>query len=137
MGVKDKYHDEFRAALEKEGWEITDDPLRAELGNIRLFIDLGAERLIAAEKENERIAIEIKTFGKASFMTNLYEAIGKYICYRYIIKVNQMGRKLYLAMPINVHEKFEQEPIMKVLEEENIHLILYEAESKTIHQWIK
>jgi hypothetical protein len=56
--------------------------LLLKIGRIQVQIDLGAERLIAAEKEGEQIAVEIKTFGNVSFITALYEAVGKYIIYR-------------------------------------------------------
>jgi len=58
-------------------------------------IDLGAERLIAAERGTEKIAVEIKTFGSLSFINALYEAIGKYIIYRNVLKLIQPERKLY------------------------------------------
>lgn len=33
MGAKDKFRDIVRAALEQDGWIITDDPLRIEAGD--------------------------------------------------------------------------------------------------------
>ena len=40
-----------------------------KLGRIPIHIDLGAEKLIGAEKEGQTIAVEIKTFGIPSFIT--------------------------------------------------------------------
>lgn len=45
-----------------EGWQITHDPLRIKIGTVEMAIDLGAEQLIAAERANEKIAVEIKSF---------------------------------------------------------------------------
>ncbi len=56
--ARDLYHENVRKALENEGWLITHDPYPIKIGAIRMFLDLGAERVIAAEKENEQIAIE-------------------------------------------------------------------------------
>ena len=39
---------------------ITHDPYHIDLGFVDLYIDLGAERLLAAIKESEKIAVEIK-----------------------------------------------------------------------------
>lgn len=60
--AKDIYHDTVRTALEKEGWLITDDPLTLKVGRRRVLVDLGAEKLLAAEREGRRIAVEIKSF---------------------------------------------------------------------------
>ena len=64
MPAKDHFHDHVRTALKKDGWTITDDPLTIVLEGTRdnLFVDLGAERLIAAEKAAQKIAVEVKSF---------------------------------------------------------------------------
>jgi XisH protein len=67
--ARDLFHENVKIALEKEGWTITNDPLSFKIGNVSVQIYLGAERLIAAERGNEKIAIEIKTFGSLSFIT--------------------------------------------------------------------
>jgi predicted RecB family endonuclease len=74
--AKDKYHDLVRDALEKDGWTITDDPLRIQVEERTIKIDLGAEKLIAAEKEGQKIAVEIKSFIGHSVITDFYLAIG-------------------------------------------------------------
>ena len=56
----DKYHEAVRNALIKDGWTITDDPFTIDFEDATLFADLAAERTIAAQKDNEKIAIEIK-----------------------------------------------------------------------------
>ena len=60
--AKDLFHDAVRNALIKDGWQITEDPLFLKIGGVELYIDLGAEKLIAAERNNEKIAVEIKSF---------------------------------------------------------------------------
>ena len=54
MSAKDKFHDIVRLALEKDGWTITNDPLYIDFGKVQMRIDLGAEKLLAAEKEGEK-----------------------------------------------------------------------------------
>jgi predicted RecB family endonuclease len=58
--AKDKIHTPVKEALIQEGWIITDDPLYIKVGNLTIFVDLGAERVIGAEKDGERIAVEVK-----------------------------------------------------------------------------
>lgn len=60
--AKDIYHDTVRTALEKDNWIITDDPLTLKVGRRDLFVDLGAEKLLAAQRQGKKIAVEIKSF---------------------------------------------------------------------------
>ena len=62
MPTRDAIHDAVKNALTKEGWVITDDPYTIEYEDATVFIDLGAERVIAAERNGEKIAVEIKSF---------------------------------------------------------------------------
>ncbi|WP_408641740.1 element excision factor XisH family protein [Spirosoma rhododendri] len=56
--MRDYYHKAARTALENDGWVITDDPLDLTIGDVTLFADLGAERVIGAVRGKERIAVE-------------------------------------------------------------------------------
>ena len=47
-----------------------------------LQIDLGAERLIAAEKGIEKIAVEVKSFVGSSKIEDLRDAVGQFVIYR-------------------------------------------------------
>ena len=51
MVAKDVFHDAVKKGLEKEGWLITDDPFKLQVGGVEMYIDLGAEKIIAAEKK--------------------------------------------------------------------------------------
>lgn len=114
--ARDKFHNEVRAALEKEGWTITNDPLLFNIGDLQVHIDLGAEQLIAAERSMDKIAIEIKTFGNLSFITALYEAVGKYIIYRNVLKIREPERTLFLAVPERTFNLFfKGEIVQKVM----------------------
>jgi hypothetical protein len=136
--ARDKIHEPFKIALEDDGWEVTDDPLYLKIGTIPIHIDLGAEKLIAAEKDSEKIAVEIKTFGNTSFITALYEAVGKYVIYRKALEILRPDRVLYLAVPKDVYKSVSRELILReVFKDEKIKLILYDTEFKIITKWIK
>ncbi len=60
--AKNLFHDVVKIALIKDGWQITDDPLFLKVGGVDFFIDLGAEKLLAAERDGKKIAVEIKAF---------------------------------------------------------------------------
>ena len=53
MPAKDIYHTTVCDALVKDGWTITHDPYTMTFGQKDVFVDLGAERLLAAEKGSE------------------------------------------------------------------------------------
>jgi hypothetical protein len=83
MPKKDKFHETVKIALEKEQWHITNDPLFVPTkGGANFFIDLGAERIIGAEKNGETIAVEIKSFGGSSPMYTFYEILGQFLIYK-------------------------------------------------------
>ncbi|MFN4256318.1 MAG: element excision factor XisH family protein [Saprospiraceae bacterium] len=66
--AKDIFHDIVRTALENDGWTITHDPLvLVNDESRRREIDLGAEKIIAAERGTEKIAVEAKSFLGSSF----------------------------------------------------------------------
>ena len=50
MPAKDIYHETVKNALIKDGWTITDDPLKLTIGSRSLYVDLGAEKLICSPK---------------------------------------------------------------------------------------
>ena len=56
MAFNDKYYHQAKNALEKDGWNITNDPLEVEYGMNWIEIDLGAEKeiLIGAEKMDSK-----------------------------------------------------------------------------------
>ena len=138
MPALDKYHEAVRNALVKDGWTITHDPLTLKMGTDRLLIDLGAERVIAAEKGTKKIAVEIKTFSGISKVADLEAAAGQYVVYRVALRRLEPDRTLYLAAPQSVLLNLFQsrELWQAVVEDENMRLIGYDSENQEIKQWI-
>lgn len=100
MPQRDLYHTTVVKALQKEGWVITDDPLRLTYGGRNVYTDLGAEQPIAAEKAGRKIAVEIKSFVGESDIHELEVSVGQYRMYRNILAELQPDRILYLAVPM-------------------------------------
>ncbi len=136
--ARDKFHQEVRQAIEKEGWNITDDPLSLKIGRIPVQIDLGAEKLLGAERNGEKIAIEIKTFGIASFISAFHDAVGQYIVYREALEELEDKRTLFLAIPKDTYDEYGEEPLVqRVFTNNRINIIVYEPNSKIITSWLK
>jgi hypothetical protein len=137
MSAKDLFHNAVKNGLQKENWTITDDPLTVKIGDTRIYIDLGAERLLAAERGEEKIAVEIKTFGGVSVMFDFHVAIGQFINYQVALEDKDPDRRLYLAVPQEVYSSFFQSLLAKaVIQKFQIGLVIYEPESEVITQWL-
>jgi hypothetical protein len=134
MAAKDRFHDVVKIALEKEGWKITHDPLTLKVDAVTdLHIDLGAEMLIGAERESEKIAIEIKSFLGQSAINDFHAAVGQFINYRYALADLEPERQLYLAISLATYEKvFVRRFIQSVIERAQISLIIYDTEKEVI-----
>ena len=78
MPQYDLYHETVKRALEKDGWRITDDPFTIMFEGLRLFADLGAERIFAAEREANKIVVEIKVLSKIGRLSEFEKALGQY-----------------------------------------------------------
>lgn len=138
MSARDKFHQLVRTALENEGWTITHDPYHIDLGFVDFYIDLGAELLLAAMKDREKIAVEIKTFLAPSTISDFHTALGQFINYRIALEDNDPDRSLYLAVPSEIYLRFFQQSfIQKVVRKNQILLLVYDTETKEISQWIK
>jgi hypothetical protein len=136
MPQYDLYHFNVRNALIKDGWTITDDPLKIEYEDAKLYADLGAEKLFAAERSGARIAVEIKVFNSPSLITELQKALGQYSIYRSFLKRTNPDRQLYLAIPIDIYQDFFQRPsIQVIIEDYSLKLIVFNPDSEEIIQW--
>ncbi len=137
MPARDRYHDQVKNALIKDGWTITDDPLHVKWGKKDMYVDLGAERLLAAEKGERKIAVEVKSFLGHSEMADLEQAIGQYTVYDEVLLRAQPDRILFLAVDEEVYENLFEEPIGELLlESRRIRLIVFDPHTETIRLWI-
>lgn len=136
MPARDLYHDAVRTALEKDGWIITDDPLILTIGLRSVFVDLGAEKLIAAERGTEKIAVEVKSFLSPSPISDLEIAWGQYFLYARTLQKQEADRSLYLAVNETVFQTlFAEEAGQLLLAEPGFRLMVFDAKTEEIVQW--
>jgi XisH protein len=135
--AKDLFHNVVKTALLKDGWHITNDPLFLKVGGVDFFIDLGAEKLLAAERDGNKIAVEIKSFINTSSVADFHLAIGQFINYRIALKLKDPDRKLFLAIPENAYDTFFQKEFPQiVIKEYQLELLIYNIEDEVIRQWL-
>ena len=138
MAAKDVFHDAVRNGLEKDGWVITDDPLKIKAGGADMQIDLGAERVIAAQRGEEKIAVEIKSFIGTSNISEFHTAVGQFLNYRVGLEEQQPERFLDLAVPVGVDRKFFRLPFVQtIIQRFQIALLVYDPATEVILSWKK
>ena len=136
MPAKDKYHDAVRNALVKDGWTITHDPLRLVWGRRDVYMDLGAKRLLAAEKNERQIAVEIKGFAGASEMADLEKALGQFVLYRTVMQEIEPERVLYLAVPQKIMESLFQDDLGRLLFQQRlIQVFSFDPSEEVLVEW--
>ncbi len=136
--ARDKYHFQFRQALEKENWHVTHDSFDFSIGEVDFEIDLGAEQILAAEKEGRVIAIEIKSFLEDSPVSAFHKAMGQYGNYLVGLSFYDPSRKLYLAIPDAIYNTFFQRPFVRLIcKMKSIKIITFDPQTETIIQWIE
>jgi hypothetical protein len=133
---RDLYHDAVRAALISDGWTITHDPYTLAAGAQNVFVDLGAERLLAAERGTNRIAVEIKGFLGPSSAADLELALGQYMIYRSLLARQEPERVLYLAVPVRAAESVFASTMGSVaVKDYGVKLIVCDVGRKVVSEW--
>ena len=136
--AKDVFHQQVKNALIKDGWNITHDPLTIRISEaVKLQIDLAAETTIAAERDSEKIAVEIKSFVGDSDISAFHTALGQYLNYCQALEEQEPERIVYLAIPWETYQDFFQLPfIQRALRRYQVGLIIYDPKLEEIKQWI-
>ncbi|MEG4118201.1 XisH family protein [Microcoleus sp. LAD1_D3] len=136
MAARDLFHDAVKKALQKEEWEITADPLIVKIQGVKFEIDLAAEKILAAEKLGQKIAVEIKSFLKNSAITDFHLALGQFLNYRLALQIKEPDRTLYLAVPFDTFDSFFQEPfIQEAVNVYQLKLVVYDPQKEVIVEW--
>jgi hypothetical protein len=137
MPVRDIYHNAVKSALIKDGWIITADPYRINYKEIDLYADLAAEQPMAAERQGQKIIVEIKSFVGRSLMTDFHQAVGQYMVYRMLLEKTAPEYQLYLAIDDITHISFFKRAGMEFLvQSSQIDLLVVDVNRQEIVEWI-
>jgi hypothetical protein len=136
--AKDIIHDAVKSALIKDGWTITADPYYLKYEEFELFVDLAAERTpLTAEKNGQKIIVEIKTFAGRSFVKDLQQALGQYQIYLSLVQQIAPDHTLYLALSQKVYNDFfSQKATQFIVNHYKLKLLVVDVEQEEIVKWI-
>ncbi len=134
--AKDLYHEHVPEALIKDGWAITSDPYIIETENVDYEVDLGAEKIIAAEKGQEKIAVEVKSFVGSSFVYEFHRVLGQFLNYSIGIDDFEGDRILFVAVPIKVYEEsFHLSFVKKAIRRVKMKILVFDPATKSVVLW--
>jgi len=137
MSAKNIYHDVVIDALIADGWKITDDPLKLTYGKRKLYVDLGAERVIGAEQNGKRIAVEIQSFLGRSEVSDFEAAIGQYAVYQTVLRESEPDRALYLAIHLEIAEGIFAEPLGRLItSRQGVKILVFNESTRRVLEWI-
>lgn len=136
MPAKDIYHHAVRFALVKDGWKILTEDYTLEYGGDRLYVDIAAEKSIAAQKHGRKILVEVKSFLGRSFVNDLEQAVGQYIVYRDIIIERKLDFQLYLAITKGTYNSyFKRQLAQMIINRNQVNLLIVDSEREVIEEW--
>ena len=137
MPARDSLHHHVRHALERDGWIVTHDPLKLSVRRRKLYVDLGAERLLAAEKGTQKITVGIKTFAGASDVRDLEEAVGQFVLYEHALRREDPERTLYLALPETAWQQVFLDALGEILIDDKVlRVVTFDPSKEEIVRWI-
>ena len=120
--------------------EITHDPFLVRTKNkaSNFQIDLGAEKLLAAEKGVEKIVVEVKSFLNESLTTDFHNALGQYLNYKTGLRKTNEDRILFLALPNEAYNNLmKHEFLAASIEDYDVKLLVYDDTKPEIILWKK
>jgi hypothetical protein len=136
MSARDIFHEAVKRGLQKEGWVITHDPLVVKFAKDKMSVDLGAEKILGAERGTEKIAVEIKSFLGDSELFEYHAALGQFLNYRLALRLREPERVLFLAVPVSTYRSlFSRDFAQTSVQEYQVKLIVYDPKVEVIVQW--
>ncbi len=103
----------------------------------KLYVDLGAERLLAAEKGVRKIAVEVKTFSGPSDVKDLEDAVGQFVLYEHALRRAEPERSLYLALSESAWEMVFADSLGEMLIDDHVlRIVTFDPEKEAITRWI-
>jgi hypothetical protein len=135
---KDVFHDVVKKALQKEGWQITQEPLILDVADQEFSINLGVEKPSNVSQGTRKIAVSVKSFVRSTSLLKYQLALVKFLNDREILKRLEGDRSLYLAVPMQNYRRFlQEESLRNSLNEAQVKTIVFDPIEGAIDRWIE
>jgi XisH protein len=98
---------------------------------------LAAEQLLAAVRDEQKIAVEVKSFISPSNVSDFHTALGQFLNYRDALETIEPSRQLFLAVRSPVYESFFQRRfIIAAIQRYRLRLVVYDVAQEVIVKWL-
>lgn len=134
MPAIDQCEPQVIAALEKQGWRVTHQPLVLRLSKLELvYPDL---RLEHQESHEIVIVVEVKCFPSEAWLDEFYSVVGQYLYYREMLRAMGKNDPLFVAVPLEIfHGLFSRQVIKSVVQSIQMKLIVVDVELAEVIEW--
>lgn len=137
MPANDLIHIAVRDALINDGWTITADHYTIGYEDVKVYVDLAAEKRFAAEREGRKIAVEVKSFVGRSFLHEFQLAFGQFMLYRDYLSELEPDRTLYLAVSDTVYsDLFALKGIQFIVRRHQLSVVVIRLDTREVLEWI-
>ena len=137
MPTRDLYHDLVRNALRQDGWRITHNVLPLKVGAEIGAEALWATQLLAADKDERKIAVAVNSLVGRSDPADLTRALGQLALSRPRLHAREADRVLYLAVRSATYSAcFTGLDGMRLLERQHMQLIVFDPRTEMIVHWL-
>ncbi len=136
MPALDACHPQIVRALEKDGWRVSEKPVKIDTANRTVYIDIEAFRSTNGSRQHILLG-EIKCFpDKDSTTRDLYIAFGQYLIYRAVLDEREFNVPLYLVVPEEIYNAVFDSTVHRAIGDNRIRLLVVNIETEVIVQWM-
>jgi hypothetical protein len=129
------YHDQVKNALIKDGWRITHNALRLRRAQSEL-VSLDVAPLLAAEKDERKIAVAINSFVGHAALADLQHALEQLRRSRTLLHTTVSDYAVYLAVRQAVYTALCATPTgTSLLERAHCSLLVFDPRTEVIVHW--
>ena len=136
MPTQDLYYDLVKEALRRDGWRITHTVLPLKVEAEIAPEALWATQLLAADKDERKIAVAVNSFVGHSDPADLTQMLGQLALSRPRLHATEADRVLYLAVRYATYSAcFTGLDGSRLLDRQHMQLIVFDPRTEAIVHW--
>jgi len=92
--------------------------------------------VVGAEREGERIAVEVQSLSGPSPVADLEQALGQFVLYRSALARQEPDRRLFLAVDAKGYDGILSEPLgQDTTADLGVRLLIFDPTSRRVVRW--